>query len=130
MARPSSSPETVLVKFSHRPEHHPQNRVPGGASSRRHGAGNRTRGGEPLTVGLCAEAGRVIAVEIDPQLQPSTQETLGHCRNLDLRIGDALEFPFDSLPPRTVVVSICRITFHADSVRIYWMPVRTSTVSC
>ena len=58
-----------------------------------------------LTAGLCAEAGRVIAVEIDPQLQPQLQETLSHCRNLDLRIGDALEFPFGSLPPRTVVVS-------------------------
>ncbi len=58
-----------------------------------------------LTAGLCAEAGRVIAVEIDPQLQPQLQETLGHCRNLDLRIGDALAFPYDSLPPRTVVVS-------------------------
>jgi 16S rRNA (adenine1518-N6/adenine1519-N6)-dimethyltransferase len=58
-----------------------------------------------LTAGLCAEAGRVIAVEIDPQLQPQLQETLGHCRNLDLRIGDALAFPYDTLPPRTVVVS-------------------------
>lgn len=58
-----------------------------------------------LTAGLCAEAGRVIAVEIDPQLQPQLQETLGHCRNLDLRIGDALAFPYDSLPPHTVVVS-------------------------
>ena len=47
-----------------------------------------------LTAGLCAEAGRVIAVEIDPQLQPHLQESLGHCRNLDLRIGDALAFPF------------------------------------
>ena len=58
-----------------------------------------------LTAGLCAEAGRVIAVEIDPQLQPHLQENLGHCRNLELRIGDALEFPFNSLPPRTVVVA-------------------------
>ena len=58
-----------------------------------------------LTAGLCAEAGRVIAVEIDPQLQPQLQKTLGHCRNLDLRIGDALAFPYDTLPPRTVVVS-------------------------
>ncbi|MCS6262123.1 MAG: ribosomal RNA small subunit methyltransferase A [Nitrospira sp.] len=58
-----------------------------------------------LTAGLCAEAGRVIAVEIDPQLQPHLQETLGHCRNLDLRIGDALAFPFETLPPRTVVVA-------------------------
>ena len=58
-----------------------------------------------LTAGLCAQAGRVIAVEIDPQLQPPLQESLGHCRNLDLRIGDALAFPYDSLPPRTVVVA-------------------------
>ncbi len=58
-----------------------------------------------LTAGLCAEAGRVIAVEIDPQLQPHLQESLGHCRNLDLRIGDALDFPFESLPPHTVVVA-------------------------
>lgn len=58
-----------------------------------------------LTAGLCAEAGRVIAVEIDPQLQPHLGESLGHCRNLDLRIGDALAFPFESLPSRTVVVA-------------------------
>ena len=58
-----------------------------------------------LTAGLCAEAGWVIAVEIDPLLQPHLQKTVGHCRNLELRIGDALEFPFDSLPPRTVVVA-------------------------
>ena len=58
-----------------------------------------------LTAGLCAEAGRVIAVEIDPQLQPHLQQNLAHCRNLDLRIEDALRFPFRSLPPRTVVVA-------------------------
>lgn len=58
-----------------------------------------------LTAGLCAEASRVIAVEIDPQLQPHLEEGLRHCPNLELRIGDALEFPFDSLPSRTVVVA-------------------------
>ena len=58
-----------------------------------------------LTAALCAEAAHVIAVEIDPQLQPHLARDLEHCRNLDLRIGDALEFPFDSLPPRTVVVA-------------------------
>ncbi len=58
-----------------------------------------------LTADLCAQAGRVIAVEIDPQLQPHLQETLGHCPNLDLRIGDALAFPFETLPARTVVVA-------------------------
>ncbi|MDP9132381.1 MAG: 16S rRNA (adenine(1518)-N(6)/adenine(1519)-N(6))-dimethyltransferase RsmA [Nitrospirota bacterium] len=58
-----------------------------------------------LTAGLCAEAGRVIAVEIDPQLQSHLQGTLGHCRNLELQIGDALKFPYGSLPSRTVVVA-------------------------
>ena len=58
-----------------------------------------------LTAALCAEAARVIAVEIDPQLQPHLMKHLEHCRNLDLRIGDALEFPYDSLPPHTVVVA-------------------------
>lgn len=58
-----------------------------------------------LTEELCGQAGRVIAVEIDAHLLPHLRERLGHCRNLDLRIGDALEFPFDSLSPRTVVVA-------------------------
>ena len=58
-----------------------------------------------LTACLCAEAGRVIAVEIDPQLEPHLHQNLAHCRNLDLRIEDALRFPFGSLPPRTVVVA-------------------------
>ena len=58
-----------------------------------------------LTAALCAQAAGVIAVEIDPQLGPPLAKNLEHCRNLDLRIGDALEFPFDTLPPHTVVVA-------------------------
>lgn len=70
-----------------------------------------------LTAGLCAAAGRVMAVEIDPQLQSHLQESLGHCRNFDLRIGDALEFPFDSLPPRTVVVA--NLPYHASTPLLF-----------
>lgn len=72
-----------------------------------------------LTAGLCAEAGRVIAVEIDPQLQPYLQESLAHCRNLDLRIADGLEFPFASLPPRTVVVA--NLPYYASTPLLFAM---------
>lgn len=58
-----------------------------------------------LTVALCAAAERVIAVEIDPQLHTYLTELLVDCRNLDLRGEDALEFEYDSLPDRTVVVA-------------------------
>lgn len=77
-----------------------------------------------LTRGLCAEARTVIAIEIDRELA----RLLGHsptenaswsgkvmdshvpplaaqCQNLDLRIGDALEFSYDALPRGTVVVA-------------------------
>lgn len=58
-----------------------------------------------LTMALCAAAERVIAVEIDPQLFAYLTDSLAGCRNLDLRCGDALEFEYDSLPDRTVVVA-------------------------
>ncbi|MCC2643041.1 MAG: ksgA [Nitrospira sp.] len=72
-----------------------------------------------LTAGLCAEAGRVIAVEIDPQLHTCLRDSIGHCRNLDLRIGDALEFPFVSLPPRTVVVA--NLPYYASTPLLFAM---------
>lgn len=58
-----------------------------------------------LTKALCAVAERVIAVEIDPQLCAHLEETMAGCRHLDLRCGDALEFDYDALPDRTVVVA-------------------------
>jgi 16S rRNA (adenine1518-N6/adenine1519-N6)-dimethyltransferase len=77
-----------------------------------------------LTSALCAKARTVIAIEIDRQLaqlligersesEPShgradsgPQPPLtASCPNLDLRIGDALEFDYTSLPPGTVVVA-------------------------
>ncbi len=58
-----------------------------------------------LTTLLCEAAARVIAVEIDPKLHAYLKETLNGYTNLDLRLGDALEFPYESLPLRTVVVA-------------------------
>lgn len=58
-----------------------------------------------LTRPLCAAARAVIAVEVDPKLVAYLSETLADCRNLDLRSGDAREFPYHSLPEGTVVVA-------------------------
>jgi 16S rRNA (adenine1518-N6/adenine1519-N6)-dimethyltransferase len=55
-----------------------------------------------LTRPLCEKAQKVIAVEIDRQLG---QMLAAACPNLDLRIGDALEFEYGSLPQGTVVVA-------------------------
>ena len=55
-----------------------------------------------LTRALCAKAQKVIAIEIDRQL---AQALAGEAPNLDLRIGDALEFDYGSLPQGTVVVA-------------------------
>lgn len=77
-----------------------------------------------LTRALCAKAQKVIAIEIDRQLAEilsggtfATQSPIARtdvavplpltasCPNLDLRIGDALEFDYASLPIGTVVVA-------------------------
>ena len=58
-----------------------------------------------LTRALCAVAESVIAVELDPHLAAYLKETLADCPNLALRYGDALDFPFHTLPDKTVVVA-------------------------
>ena len=58
-----------------------------------------------LTRPLCTAARQVIALELDPKLGAYLAETLADCRNLDLRLGDALEFPYETLPRGTVVVA-------------------------
>jgi 16S rRNA (adenine1518-N6/adenine1519-N6)-dimethyltransferase len=58
-----------------------------------------------LTRPLCAAAKRVIALELDPKLEAYLAEALADCRNLDLRLGDALEFSYETLPEGTVVVA-------------------------
>lgn len=57
-----------------------------------------------LTQALCETALTVIALEIDQHLVQYLKETL-HCPNLDLRHGDALDFAYETLPARTVVVA-------------------------
>lgn len=58
-----------------------------------------------ITGPLCRLAKSVIAVEVDRQLGEYLSQTLTDCRNLELRIGDALEFSFETVPPGTVVVA-------------------------
>ena len=58
-----------------------------------------------LTRPLCTAAKRVIALELDPKLEAYLAEALADCRNLDLRLGDALEFSYETLPQGTVVVA-------------------------
>ena len=58
-----------------------------------------------LTRPLCTAARQVIALELDPKLGAYLAEVLADCRNLDLRLGDALEFPYETLPRGTVVVA-------------------------
>lgn len=58
-----------------------------------------------LTRALCAEAQTVIAVELDQKLSDDLAEELAGSHNLDLRRGDGLAFPYDTLPLGTVVVA-------------------------
>jgi len=58
-----------------------------------------------LTRPLCEQAGRVIAVELDPKLVEYLPKSCARYKNLDLHFGDAMEFPMESLPPQTVVVA-------------------------
>jgi len=58
-----------------------------------------------LTRALCRRVRRVIAVEIDPRLVEYLKHSLADCPNLELHLGDALEFPYESLPEDTVVVA-------------------------
>jgi 16S rRNA (adenine1518-N6/adenine1519-N6)-dimethyltransferase len=58
-----------------------------------------------LTIALCRAARSVTAIELDPKLGDYLKDALRDCRNLDLRIGDALEFPYNQLRDGTVVVA-------------------------
>lgn len=58
-----------------------------------------------LTRALCAASRSVLAIELDARLVTELRATLAGCSNLDLRQGDALAFPYDTLPAGTVVVA-------------------------
>ena len=57
-----------------------------------------------LTRRLCEAHNRVVALEVDPHLVEYLNETL-RSPNLNLRHADALQFAYDALPSRTVVVA-------------------------
>jgi 16S rRNA (adenine1518-N6/adenine1519-N6)-dimethyltransferase len=58
-----------------------------------------------LTRALCEQAGRVIAVELDRSLDGTLNTALAGIGNVELQFGDALAFPYDTVPRGTVVVS-------------------------
>lgn len=58
-----------------------------------------------LTRALCGQARRVLAIEVDRSLGALLNETLAGCANVEIHFGDALDYPFGSLAPGTVVVA-------------------------
>ncbi len=58
-----------------------------------------------LTRALSASAQRVIAIELDRSLRGALQDELAGCENVDLQFGDALAYPYGTLPQGTVVVA-------------------------
>lgn len=48
-----------------------------------------------LTERLAASGARVLAIDIDRQLKPVLEETLGHCENVRLVFGDMLQFDLE-----------------------------------
>jgi len=58
-----------------------------------------------LTEALCQAAGHVTAVEVDPRLHAYLETRQAELPNAELVCGDALAYPFGSLPMGTVVVA-------------------------
>lgn len=58
-----------------------------------------------LTEALCHAAGRVTAVEVDPRLHAYLETRQAELPNVKLVCADALAYPVESLPMRTVVVA-------------------------
>ena len=58
-----------------------------------------------LTQSLCEKASRVMAIEVDSRLIPFLHELFSPISNLELIHGDALKFPYHTLPSETVIVA-------------------------
>jgi 16S rRNA (adenine1518-N6/adenine1519-N6)-dimethyltransferase len=58
-----------------------------------------------LTRALCGQARRVLAIELDRSLDATLEEALEGCANVEIHFGDALDYPYESLPSGTVVVA-------------------------
>ncbi len=62
-------------------------------------------GGGALTGLLCQAAKQVLALEVDTRMVEFLKTELAGHDNLDIQEQDALKYPFDQLPPSTVVVA-------------------------
>jgi 16S rRNA (adenine1518-N6/adenine1519-N6)-dimethyltransferase len=58
-----------------------------------------------LTRALCGQARHVLAIEVDRSLGATLDEALAGCTNAEIHFGDALDYPYGSLAPGTVVVA-------------------------
>lgn len=58
-----------------------------------------------LTAALCQKVSKVIAIEVDSRLSCYLSEIFGQTSNLEVKHGDALKFPYRTLPQGTVVVA-------------------------
>ena len=62
-------------------------------------------GAGAMTKDLADAAGKVIAIELDERLFRKLKAELKDTENLDLVLGDALTFPYESLPGKVKVVA-------------------------
>ncbi len=62
-------------------------------------------GGGALTGLLCEAANQVLALEVDSRMVEYLKTELAAHRNLEIQEQDALKYPFDQLPPSTIVVA-------------------------
>jgi 16S rRNA (adenine1518-N6/adenine1519-N6)-dimethyltransferase len=58
-----------------------------------------------LTRALCERARHVLAIELDRSLSPVLKAALADCANVEVRFGDALDYPYETVPSGTVVVA-------------------------
>ena len=58
-----------------------------------------------LTAALCQKASKVLAIEKDKRLVDYLMQALAHRSNLEVIPGDALKFPYATLPHGTVIVA-------------------------
>ena len=58
-----------------------------------------------LTKRLCQVASRVLTIEIDTDLFAYLQNELQGFTNLEMSLGDALDYPYEHLTPNTVIVA-------------------------
>lgn len=58
-----------------------------------------------LTAALCPNVAKVLAIEADKKLVGYLRETYTHISNLEVIDGDALKYPYETLPMGTVIVA-------------------------